>query len=165
MFGSHDGSGRSAMRRETGTGAGGRGISFGRKLSEAGGEEDHGVCGSGAGRQERQRHFAERGKPAHASDGAGIEKGTGKPVESPTEVAGRAAVRGDQARAGLPALQRAGPQESARRVAIGLRGVKPEENRSPDYRPTVTDQAPKPRCDQEEKSIRGSCSRRTPTAP
>src|SRR6202795_182663 len=142
MFGFHDGSGRSAMRGETGTGAGGRGISFGRKLSEAGGEEDHGVCGPGAGRQERQRHFAERREPAHASDGAAIEKRRGTAVVSPTEVAGRAAVRVDQARAGLPALQLAGPQESARRVAIGLRGGKPEENRSPNYHLTATGKPP-----------------------
>src|SRR6266581_4015472 len=44
----------------------------------------------------------------------------------------------DQTRAGLPALQLAGPQESASRVAPGLRRVKPEENRSPDHRLTAT---------------------------
>ena len=51
---------------------------------------------------------------------------------SQAEMAGGAAVRMDQARAGLPALQLAGSQESASRVTIGLHGVKPEENCSPD---------------------------------
>src|SRR5258707_2027149 len=37
----------------------------------------------------------------------------------------------DQARAGLSALQLAGPQESARRVAIGLHGTQSEENLCP----------------------------------
>src|SRR5882762_1346412 len=40
----------------------------------------------------------------------------------------------DQARAGLPAFQSAGPGESARRVATGLRGFESEENRGPEHR-------------------------------
>src|ERR1019366_1944247 len=71
----------------------------------------------------------------------------------------------DQARAGLAALQLAGPQESARRVAIGLRGVKPEENRRPDYRLTATGKAAERCFDQEAKSIRRFWSRCTPKAP
>src|ERR1035437_2148738 len=71
----------------------------------------------------------------------------------------------DQARAGLPALQLAGPQESARRVAIGLRGVKPEENRSPNYRLTATGKPPKRCSHQEGKSIRRFWSRCAPKAP
>src|ERR1700687_2089856 len=63
-----------------------------------------------------------------------------------------AALRMDQARAGLPALQLAGPQESARRVAIGLRGVKPEENRRPDDRLTATVKCPKQGPEEEGKS-------------
>src|ERR1019366_4308270 len=74
MLGWDDGSGPSAGWRETGTGAGGRGISFGRKLSAPGREEDHGICGAGAGRQERERHRAEREKSAHASDAGAVEK-------------------------------------------------------------------------------------------
>src|SRR6266436_9817594 len=68
MLGGDDGGGPSAGRRKAGTSAGGRGVPVRRKLSEAGGEKDHGVCGAGAGRQERQRHFAEHEKSAHASD-------------------------------------------------------------------------------------------------
>src|ERR1035437_10233825 len=165
MFGSYDGSGASAGRRETGTGAGGRGISFGRKLSATGGEEDHGLCGAGSGRQERERHFAEREKSSHASDAGADEKCRRTALVSQTEVAGGAAVRMDQARAGLPALQLAGPQESARRVAIGLRGVKPEENLSPNYRLTATGKPPKRCSHQERKSIRRFWSRCTPKAP
>src|SRR5450759_5991344 len=71
----------------------------------------------------------------------------------------------DQARAGLPALQLAGPKESARRVAIGLRGVKPEENRSPNYRLTATGKPPKRCSHQEGKSIRRFWSRCAPKAP
>src|ERR1039457_4696868 len=165
MFGWYDGSGGSAGWRETGTGAGGRGISVGRKLSKTGGEEDHGVCGAGAGRQERQRHFAEHEKSSHASDAGADEKCRRTALVSQTEVAGRASVRMDQARAGLPALQLAGPQESASRVAIGLRGVKPEENRRPDYHLTATGKARKRCSAQEGKSIRRFRSHCTPKAP
>src|ERR1039457_5869539 len=147
MFGSDDGSGGSAGRRKTRTSASGRGISFGRKLSKTGGEEDHGVCGAGAGRQERQRHFAEHEESAHASDAGADEKCRRTALVSQTEVAGGAAVRMDQARAGLPALQLAGPQESESRVATGLRGVKPEENRRPDQRLMATGKARKRRSD------------------
>src|SRR5450755_4082132 len=59
----------------------------------------------------------------------------------------------DQARAGLSALQLAGPQESARRVAIGLRGVKSEENRRPDHRMTAPRKVRKRRCEDERKSV------------
>jgi hypothetical protein len=73
-------------------------------------------------------------------------------VISPAEVVGRAAVRMGQARARFSALQLAGSQKSARRVAIGLRGAKPEENRGPDYHLTATGEARKRRCDKERKS-------------
>src|SRR6202795_672478 len=83
---------------------------------------------------------------------------------SQAEVAGGAAVRMDQTRAGVSALQLAGPQESARRVAIGLRGVKSEKNRDPDHRLMATGKALK-RCSKEEnKSIRRFRSRCTPKA-
>src|ERR1700675_2791296 len=83
---------------------------------------------------------------------------------SQAEVAGGAAVRMDQTRAGVSALQLAGPQESARRVAIGLRGVKSEKNCDPDHRLMATGKALK-RCSKEEnKSIRRFRSRCTPKA-
>src|SRR5450755_3822070 len=72
---------------------------------------------------------------------------------SSTEGAGAAAVRRGQARAGLSALQLAGPQESARRVAIGLRGVKSEENRRPDHRMTAPRKVRKRHCEEERKSV------------
>src|SRR5216684_223040 len=143
MLGGDDGSGPSAGRRKAGTSAGGRGVPVRRKLWEAGGEKDHGVCGAGAGRQERQRHFAEHEKSAHASDAGAVAKGRRTLLVSPTEVAGGAAVRVEQARTGLPALQFAGPQESSSGVATGLRGVKSEENRGPDHLLTTTGKARK----------------------
>src|SRR6266404_5029361 len=63
MFGSADGSSGSAGRRETGTGASGRGVSLGRKLSETGGEEDHGLRSAGARRQERQYNLPSAENP------------------------------------------------------------------------------------------------------
>src|SRR6266852_8104443 len=74
MFGSADGSSGSAWRRQTGTGAGGRGVSLGRKLSETGRKENPGLRSAGAGRQERQYNFAECGKSAHASDGRAADE-------------------------------------------------------------------------------------------
>src|ERR1019366_3900410 len=105
MFGCYDGSGGSAGRRKTRTSAGGRGISFGRKLSKTGGEEDHGVCGAGAGRQDRQRHFAECEKSAHASDAGAVEKCRRTALVSQTELACGAAVRMVQAPGGVPSRQ------------------------------------------------------------
>src|SRR6266853_1676318 len=72
-------------------------------------------------------------------DGGGPSAGRRKAGTS----AGGAAVRVDQARTGLPALQFAGPQESSSGVAIGLRGVKSEENRGPDHLLTTTGKARK----------------------
>jgi len=91
-----------------------------------------------AGRQERQRHFAEHEKSAHASDARKrlrSEEGRywyrqRKWLAEPRS--------GGSSTYWASGASVCGATRKFKRVAIGLRGVKSEENRGPDHLLTTT---------------------------